>query len=183
MNMSVLRSGLTVLFGLSINASAHALDCSVTLLTMRANNTLLTNRPDNLPSEFHSEMQHPENAFFRFTVSDESDELYLHQNLCINGKSIKDQKLKGWLCLLVSSGAKQIPELGSESGTDSYLSKDSKVLTFQVFHSIKDKNPASLSSRRYLINAASEVAWPVSSYRGNFQGDGAGLGALTITCE
>jgi hypothetical protein len=180
MKMCILISGLTVLFGLSASAPAHALDCSVALLTRAAN---VLSSDNVLSSEFHSKREHPDNRFFNFTITDESDELYLHQNLCINGKSIKDKKLKGSLCLLVSSGAKQVPEYGSIPSDDSYLSKNSKVLTFQVFHSVKTKSSTTFSSRRFLINAASEVSWPVSSYRGSFQGDEAGFGTLTITCE
>lgn len=169
---------VAVLFVLNVvvmgSPIALALDCTVGLLTTGAR---------ELPSQFHSSLDHPENEFFRFTITEQKDEIYQHQNYCITGRTIGDKKLKGQLCLLVSSGFRQVYELGTVPSTDSYLSEDGKVVTFEVFHSIRDRHQNAYPNRRFLINAASEVSWPISSYRTSFQGDGGGLGALTVTCK
>jgi hypothetical protein len=163
------------LFGnITAIASAQTLSCDVSFLTVNAK---------GLSTRYHSAAEHPGDPFFHFTIpQDVTDELYLHQNLCISGKDIQDRKLKGLVCLLVSSGSKLLMEPGTVPDEDLYLKDTSKVLTVKV--SQMRRLPKGFLGGPEYLNSASEVALPVSGYRGNFSGGHTGgLLSLTVTCR
>ncbi len=164
----------SLLCNLTPIASAQTLSCDVSFLTTDTK---------GLSIQYHSTAEHPNDPFFHFTIAqDLKDDLYLHQNLCIKGKDVRDQRLKGTLCLLVSSGSKLLLEPGTIPDEDLYLQDTSRVVTFQVSQMRRIKG--SLIGETNYLNSASEVALPIKGYRGNFAGRSTGgLSSLTITCK
>ncbi len=173
MRKTLLLCILSLFGNITAIASAQTLSCDVSFLTMGAKELSI-----------HSAAEHPGDPFFHFNISqDSSEELYVHQSLCIRGKDIQDRKLKGILCLQVTSGSKMLSELGTVPDEDLYLKDTSRVLTFHVSQ-IRRRPNAFLSDFAQYLNSASEVVLPVSGYRGNFAGSHTGgLFSLTVTCR
>lgn len=162
------------LFGnITAIASAQTLSCDVSFVTIGAKELSV-----------HSAAEHPGDPFFHFNFpQDSSEDQYVHQNLCIRGKDIQDRKLKGILCLLVTSGSKVLNELGTVPDQDLYLKDKSRVLTFHVSQ-VRRRRDEFLSDFTQYLSSAIEVALPVSGYRGNFGGSyTGGLYSLTVTCR
>lgn len=162
---------LGTIFCLHMNVSAETLTCKTSFMTTPG---------QTLDTKFHDLTNHRTSDFFGFTVSDEGDDVhFIHQNSCVTGKQINDRRLKGTLCLFVTTGAKTVSELGRVPSKDPYFDEASNIATFSVYHTAGAHRP--LKAKTFL-NASSEMTTPISSFRGTFQGNGGGLHSLTITC-
>jgi hypothetical protein len=161
---------IATLFIFTSQSRAEDLLCNVSLFTTSGK---------ILDSRLHDQSKHRSSTFFTFSITSNKDSsLYIHQNRCITGKDLKDRRLKGSLCLLVTSGAKTLQE-PSITSNDPYFMDNAEVVTFNVFHSTR--STSSINDKIHL-QASTEATTPISSYRSTFQGAGGGLGSLTLTC-